>query len=94
MPLFLGSSWLLLSQSLWGRGGAASWPLEETGPVTAGDELLPQPLRQTSREFPASLEGQDAAVWSCVGLSITLTQHGGRDWSDATAYVPKTSLSP
>lgn len=91
MPLFLGSSWLPLSQRLW--GGAASWLLEETELVTAGDELLLQHLRETSREFPGSLEGQDTALWSCVGLSITLTQHGGRIVVRATAYVPKTGLS-
>lgn len=84
MPLFLASPWFLLSQSLWGRGGA----LEETGPVTAGDELLLQHLRQTSREFPGSLEGQDTALWSCVGLSITLTQHGGRDCGDGNSLCP------
>lgn len=49
--MFLGSSWL------WSRGGAASWPLQETGPVTAGDDVLLQYLRQRSREFLASLEG-------------------------------------
>lgn len=88
MPVFLGSSWLPLSQRLWGRGGAASWPLEETGPVTAGDELLLQHLRQTSSEFPASSEGQGTALWSCVGLSITLTQHRGRDCGDGNSLCP------
>lgn len=67
MLVFLRSSWLPLSQRLWGRGGAARWPLEETGPDAAGDELLLQHLRQTSWEFPATLEEQDPALWTCDG---------------------------